>query len=515
MFVPCHISMCAIPRGDSLLSTQEVLSVNKNASELRLADLETQWEEDHIAILHSNQDKLHIDPEGVKRIDGYTPCAQLAYCACRQPAVGKFCQKLLAGMKKKFRMISKNVPSVERALLDSGFIVVRLASQARELFFHIGYVNFRRWHFSCLKLHRNEGKQRSDDPLLLSVGDPSSVHCDEPEPWTHDISTIFSFVGNLMDLELPWKLQYFEILSDDRVIPFDLMPSRFVSVAPLCNGGAETDLWMGHAMESARRSRNPYAFGKNPEAKPKAHAGRAKRPKLSDDGSAPVDADPLEDLLVDDPEEAGSDEEHKELEEEFVDHVLKADQPEREDSEQENDELDKLLQEGPVEAGLDVPVPIPDLLRDMLEDEDFQPPPQNAAGPERAGRAAEAGPRAAKVPEEFVVVPGYRELRYNYRGFIRAHCPCHGAECRRQRQTNRGRKAGSGRPVGALVAWLKSADHFEDQASHVLAPVASFAERRDCREWFFNRGGKDFSEEHESNHSPELDGPDLEPRIIT
>ena len=92
--------MCAIPRGDSLLSTQEVLSVNKNASELRLADLETQWEEDHIAILHSNQDKLHIDPEGVKRIDGYTPCAQLAYCACRQPAVGKFCQKLLAGMKK-------------------------------------------------------------------------------------------------------------------------------------------------------------------------------------------------------------------------------------------------------------------------------------------------------------------------------------------------------------------------------------------------------------------------------
>ena len=488
--------------------------MNKNASELRLADLETQWEEDHIAMLHSNQKKLHIDSESVKRIDGHTPCAQLAYCACRQPAVGKFCQKLLAGMKKKFPMISKNVPSMERALLESGFIVVRLASQAQELFFYIGYVNFRRWHFSCLRLHRAEGRQRPGDPLLLPVGDLSSVNSDEPEPWTHEISSIFSFVGNLMDLELPWKLQYFEVLSDDQVVPFDQMASRFVSIAPLSRGNLgddEIDVWMGHASESAAsRQRNPYAFGKRSEAKPKA-----KRPKLANKDDSAVDA--LQDLLADDPEDVDCEQDQDQdtsLEEEFVDHVRTADQQENEGNEQDNDELDILLQEGPEEAGLDVPVPIPDLLREMLEDEEFQPPPQNPRAAAQ-DRAAESAPRAAKVPEEFVIVPGFGEIRYNYRGFLRAHCPCHGAECRRQRQTTRGRKPGSGRPVGALVAWLKSADHFEDQASHVLAPVAPFAERRECREWFFQRGGKDFSEKHECNHNAELDGPDPEPRIMT
>lgn len=100
------------------------------------------------------------------------------------------------------------------------------------------------------------------------------------------------------------------------------------------------------------------------------------------------------------------------------------------------------------------------------------------------GRATSS--RAAKVAEEVFDltpfgIPG--ELRYNERGFMRAHCKRHGAQCRRQRQTTPGR-AGAGRPIGSLVQWLREAEQHDNHLEHVCALPAMFRDRVTARNLF-------------------------------
>ena len=74
------------------------------------------------------------------------------------------------------------------------------------------------------------------------------------------------------------------------------------------------------------------------------------------------------------------------------------------------------------------------------------------------------------------------ELRYNERGFIRAVCKVH-PNCQRQRQVTQGRSA-PGRPIGALVHFLRTADAYPDRTQHCCSSIGSHSDRLRSRQWF-------------------------------
>ena len=100
-------------------------------------------------------------------------------------------------------------------------------------------------------------------------------------------------------------------------------------------------------------------------------------------------------------------------------------------------------------------------------------------------------PRAPRVAEEVFSLEAYGilgELRYNEKGFLRATCRYHvlGGQCRRQRQTTAGRNIfnPAGRPVGALILWLKNQKNHDTQVKHVGTTIGSYNDRKAAREWF-------------------------------
>ena len=83
------------------------------------------------------------------------------------------------------------------------------------------------------------------------------------------------------------------------------------------------------------------------------------------------------------------------------------------------------------------------------------------------------------------------ELRFNEKGFIRAVCRVHtgfGEHCQRQRQVTQGRSA-PGRPLGALVHFLKTAENHDEQLAHCCSSIGSHSDRVAARQWFKNLPG--------------------------
>ena len=143
-----------------------------------------------------------------------------------------------------------------------------------------------------------------------------------------------------------------------------------------------------------------------------------------------------------------------------------------------------------------------------------------AAGNERAERAAEVVPRQAKNPEDIFVLPAPLQgcsLRFNRKGFIRAHCgiPGHGT-CTRQRQTLQGKRGGntSGRPIGHLLAWLAEGAQHDSHVSHVGSFPASHEARQAQRDWFLAlEGGRTFAE-HELPAANGAQVNEVEPLLV-
>lgn len=105
-------------------------------------------------------------------------------------------------------------------------------------------------------------------------------------------------------------------------------------------------------------------------------------------------------------------------------------------------------------------------------------------------------PRAPRVPEMVFDLEPYGilgDLRFNNKGYFRATCRYHDGQCKRQRQNTAGRNQiyPAGRPIGALILWLKNQkDHFS-QVRHVAATIGSRNDRIAARQWFKTLPGVD------------------------
>lgn len=524
--------------------------MNKNASTLRKSDLESIWEKDHKPILSADQPKLLVDQASTSKIDGLTICAQLGVCLCQKPEVAQFCNKLIAHMKPLFNMISKNVPSENRSLLEAGYIVAGFAKDGEHdnYFFHMGYLNFQRWHCTGIRLYKRRFNEQ-DHTLLLSVGDPQSHDDYDPEAWLNEVSTIFAFVKQVLDLAERWYLHFYSILLDDaaKVVPFHEMPSRFVDVRSLME---PVLLWKGLAVETAKPKRQSSLFKAgaskthvplNSSATRPSKKAKAKAMAVADGLHSQRDADGVDldsvghlAILMEEDmneieacnEDAEQPPDPEEALAKFVEDELGVTSKDNHDHQRPNGTGHDDLNSDHELDDDDVNVNVPEELAAqethgewdfLMEDDVLQGMPQESRVP-RKERVAESTGRAPKQHEPMIIVPGLGELRFSERGnFLRAVCAWHGPECKRQRQATRGRKRGSGRPVGALIAWLRAGATCKDQLNHVCETTATFDQRKSARDWFCStsEAAKAFCERRESEHDSRLDGPDPEPRVMT
>ena len=73
---------------------------------------------------------------------------------------------------------------------------------------------------------------------------------------------------------------------------------------------------------------------------------------------------------------------------------------------------------------------------------------------------------------------------------LAVHCSAH-PQCRLNRSVRRGKRDCQGRPVGFLIAWMRAAERFPDQKSHLAFSrraargdeALSFERRQQDREW--------------------------------
>ena len=329
------------------------------------------------------------------------------------------------------------------------------------------------------------------------------------------------------------------ILSDGDVVPADRMMARFVE-ASLINDMKEHQLWKGWD-EERLKPRKPTQRNQGSKAGDVCQASartntgtdraskgfkRMRRNPESDACDQHQDEEPDIDALI----------------QEFLNNDdIDGDgtqNGEQGDADSDNDDIEhalaKLLQEAAEADGLPVEVeveaqedenmtmpnipdnllsvePVPDALALLLEDAD-----RNPAAPAAAAAAAAGGvPRASKVAEDVLDIPRIGEIRYNERQFFRAHCSVHGPDCRRQRQSVAGKRAGAGRPLGALTAWLQSASTYRTAADHIAAKSATYKQRQDARALLKTCQGADRFFGYERRHDPSDLGDGEEPLKFT
>lgn len=97
-----------------------------------------------------------------------------------------------------------------------------------------------------------------------------------------------------------------------------------------------------------------------------------------------------------------------------------------------------------------------------------------------------------------------------------AFCLYHSGHCRRTRTTKaselRG-KAGQGRPIGTLMAWLEQGSQFETAQAHSANCRPKYDDRKRARERFCAlTGGKDWAASYER---PLREGEGQEPTSIS
>jgi len=125
--------------------------------------------------------------------------------------------------------------------------------------------------------------------------------------------------------------------------------------------------------------------------------------------------------------------------------------------------------------------------------------------------------RLPKIVDDRFDIDGIGSIRYNYRSeSMVAFCLYHSGHCRRTRTTKaselRG-KAGQGRPIGTLMAWLEQGSQFETAQAHSANCRPKYDDRKRARERFCAlTGGKDWAASYER---PLREGEGQEPTSIS
>ncbi len=484
---------------------------------------------------HAQQPKICIDNNKL-----FTPsvCYTHSVCVCgKQPKSCPDALHLFNRLVSKMRQIftkTKTHVSEQRLLLETGAIVLRIRSSsvedvlegvqpgsafAAEYFVHVGYINFKTWSFTILRLTQVTNKNQNGYLQLAPVA------CDDHIPF-HGIRTFVQFAAENFDFNLGFTLKIYKLVSNDELLSEEFMVGRCVEVEEFKNI-QEFTFWMGSTQELRdRRLKASKSRGSsNPQKKRQSESetGGVDRPPkrrkqqraktmsrttrvslLSILADANVDAtatmsnsqnaDDLEKLLVSDwPDSEGS--------EGSIESRVEYPDISREDGEEEASFEDDQIDSRASDDGNDnfdfdsdsgsgreseLTDPLMELLQENSSSSDSDGKKSSGKGSnnsqssssssdnssdgastdhgldlsdgDRADRADRDLPRERRVAmSEYTMAFGDHELHFNLNGqYLRAHCSQHGEGCRRQRTVKPSKFAFHNQGQGRPIGLLTS-----------------------------------------------------------
>lgn len=488
------------------------------------SDLEQKWWEEHKVSLHDSHEPLSKEDTSMNRM---TLCALQGVCVCKdkdgQLAL-RFWRKLTQCMKVYLIKINKK-PSAQRQQFETGGFVLGLrpsdTAQRRvlpetevnleEIFFHVGHANYRTWDFACVHLKKLSHDESSGVTTLTALDCENNLI----------VKSAVQYFKEMIDFRYPWSLQYYVLLSDMTLVEtLDHMQPQFLQIKEHLH---PYPFWKGAHLELKRRAgtRQQGRQGQAPQSSKQASQQKPRgaprrRTAHSDGGLAALGQDDEgahghsaeyeegdednADLVLDDLDQLWEDLEMVDEEEEedgielsgdkdLFEQLLDFDHLNLKAHEEAEVELESEVVPGPSDAAGDALLVPPkhQMEEQELADNPIVPAPEEQK--KRKTHEGEAVVRATKVSEDVFHIPQPigGDLRFNQRGFLRAHCdnPDHTVHgpCTRQRQVTKGRR-GAGRPIGSLIAWLQDSDRCKTRAEHIAQPAQSFARRKQARELF-------------------------------
>lgn len=533
---------------------------------LRRSDLLGVWNEQHEVVQDEKQSSLTIDKNNVHQT---SLCARHGVCVCKgtQRLLPLFQKKLVDGMKKLFPGTKKK-PTPQRLRFLDGFYVFGLKGEPMRMlnsqgglidvdgtatiFFHIGAINLSTWDFCCLQLYPDtDGIPASEmsTTVFLNVF-PHHTAALEPK-------CALKFLCENVDLAKPWSLQCYTILGDQEPVPSSFMAAQYVEVQQQ-HDMEKKHFWEGTAAElekllKKRRAQNKRSGtgtgrgsgdsgGQQQHKHSSAETQRQSAENIENmdaidealkilkgttlentEKQPAVDINDLDDLwqTIDDEivqDESAQDDDANDVDDDGQnEHSFGGNEQDLIDlfnmfSDNNANEQAEVEEESEPLLPADLPDPPPPPPAALEEEERPPPPPEPMPKRPRATRAEESRPRSSKNPEEVFTLPGIGEIRYNTKGFMRAHCsnPAHGT-CTRQRPTTKGRH-GAGRPLGSLVAWLQESESCSAKEEHVKMVTSPWRNRIDGRAWFMTlRGAASFASYEREKYDYELEEPMIMP----
>lgn len=372
-------------------------------------------------------------------------------------------------------------------------------SEPDELFIHIGYMNFSSWHFTGLELERR-GEPRQDGGLDLAVSE-------EPRFWSS-----LKFVHDRVNLSKQWVLAFFEVRStSERVSPANMIPGALV--VDQLEDLPEVRFWRGSLEEAiSRAARAKPKRKKSSDTAAKPARSKLKLPKSIMD--AYDEHELIEDILaVDSGAESNGDQAFND--------ASSSDEEEKDsvpDMTQRKQDLKRrwpfwgkkpVKDKGKSSSSVPVtPVPPPPAPPPS------HPPPASPVGVVKRAVAS----RVRGKNEVKMNLPLVGELHfYPSSSTMAAFCPVHENDCRRSRTTKAAAQVrarygeGQGRPIGALVAWLRDAENHATREEHVKCCYPTKQQRIDARTWFSKLPDASSFSTHERE---KRDGENSEPEEI-
>ena len=479
--------------------------------------LQSEWQAKHTLLDQNDSPKIEdTGPQEPQQ----GRCLKYGFCLCKGEGFLAYIFHCNLASHMQARSITRRAPHRDnkhtkppktraRLLLESTQVCLKLEAQAtaeqqlqalmdatddeadasglqvpKEVWLHINYINFRDMHFSFLKMVMDPKKQSPGSATLLEV---------QPGPLAGAVLRSCVFLAQL-DLNYEWRASWHQIICDDATVPDAEFLPRFVQVRPLDSEILPPlKVWRGPEPETQafrdkqkKKSGQPRPRPRGQKRKQGASSAAAVRKRQASqkhqrgsaikDTGGPSATEADEDVQNEGPDDMSGDESLPDLEEL---------------------ELDDAVQQstaGPTNAmELEESQLLAELASCIAEDA-----PQSAAAavPPAAAAAAAAesaapnepipeGPAAVPPVPPPAPVPRVRHgaedvfpiqldgeylgtLRYNARfKTLTAHCECHKEEsCRKQRTVVAGRKAGQGRPIGYLLAWLMDGKNHRNASHH-------------------------------------------------
>ena len=262
-----------------------------------LAKLEKEWERRHGIYKHENADPIPgRRSREARHVYQPKPCARIGFCVCELPGRAAFC--LWQKLSQKLRTCFPDKSSA-KAKLDAGMVVLMFdvpelddAHPKSRVWFHLGYINKKTYHFTLLRM-AERGPQIGDIQPLKLAGSQEGFETD-----TSVFGLAIHVFSTLFELEGPLSVTVcFLLQRQARFLHLSEMEPHHVDVH--VSSGTPDFMWRGWELEKPqprKRKRKDQGQGKKEEQEDLAPKSGSRGPRVkksrSDAAIEPIEDQP-------------------------------------------------------------------------------------------------------------------------------------------------------------------------------------------------------------------------------